>query len=351
MKAWKGFRRLLVIIFTYCTMNIFSNAKRLGQIGVLAMFGLLLACRPEAQGPKVVKVGLTHSRTHSFTLALARFKRQVEAESGGRYIIKVYYGAQLGSEKEMQEMLSAGSLEMAVTGLLNTYEPLFALFELPYLYRDRRHVLAVHNGPVMNEVARPLAGKGLRLFGFYENGFRHISNSRRPIRQPQDLAGLLIQTPENPAQIETFRALGAIPTPLSFSELYTALVQGVVDGQENPLQNIWSGRLFEAQKYISLMGHIYNSGYVLMGNRFFEQLPEADRVLFRRCLLASTQWQLQYMERLDEELEARMKAEGIVFAYPDLEAFARASAPAYESLYRQLGPEAQVLVRRIRNTQ
>jgi tripartite ATP-independent transporter DctM subunit/tripartite ATP-independent transporter DctP family solute receptor len=299
---------------------------------------------------RLIKVGVTHSQNHSFTRALLRFGKNLEAKTQGRYRVKVYYGAQLGSEKVLQEMLTIGTAEMTVTGLLNTYEPMFAVFEMPYLYRDREHIKKVNAGSVMQEVAASLPKKGLRLLGFYENGFRNITTSDKPIKEPSDLKGLKIRTPENQAQIETFRALGADPVSMSFSELYSALLLGTVKGQENPLQNIWSGHLYEAQKYITMTHHIYNSAYVLISERFWKSLPGEDKQIIQECVNESSRWQLSYMAKLDIELEEKLKEKGMEFIYPDKEKFKIACEPAYEAIFSRLGPRAKEIVTKIRQT-
>ena len=308
---------------------------------------ILSGCVEETE-TRIIRVGVSHGPSHSFTQALERFGETLEERSDGRFDVRVYNSARLGSEKELQEMLTLGTVEMTVTGLLNSYEPLFAVFEMPFLYRDRDHVMAVNTGQVMDEVAESLVPKGLRLIGFYENGFRHITNSARPIETPSDVEGLMIRTPENPAQIETFRALGAIPTPLSFSELYTALLQGVVDGQENPLQNIWFGNLHEAQEHLAMTGHIYNSAYVLISERFWQALSEQEREWIRESILTSSAWQLDFMEALDVELEQKLKDEGMTFTYPDRSAFEEATGSAYEALAAKLGPRVYEIVEEIK---
>ena len=318
------------------------------MMSILLTVLLFSGCGQKSERARLVKIGLSHGPNHSFTLALQRFGRNLEEKSGHRFRVKVYYGSQLGGEKELQEMLTIGSVEMSVTGLLNTYEPLFAVFELPYLYTDREQVLRINNGPIMREVSQSLGKNGLHLLGFYENGFRNITNSVRPINTPQDVKGLMIRTPENPAQIETFRALGAIPTPLSFSELYTALLQGVVDGQENPLQNIWYGNLYEAQKYIAMTHHIYNSAYCLISERFWETLSVQDQQLFQDCMQESSRWQLDYMRQLDVELVEKLEEKGMQFTWPDRNEFAIACQPAYEALFARLGPRAREIVARIK---
>jgi len=304
-----------------------------------------------APGARLIRIGVSHSPRHSFTRALEQFGRSLETRTNGRFRVKVYCSGQLGSEKALQEMLTLGTAQMTVTGLLNTYEPLFTLFEMPYLYRDREHAIQVNNGPVMEELAASLPPRGLRLIGFYENGFRHITNSRRPVNRPSDLIGLKIRVPENPAQIETIRALGADPVSMPFSELYSALLLGMVQGQENPLQNIWSGRLYEAQKYIAMTAHIYNWAYVLISERFWQTLSEADRRIFRECIAESSRWQLEYAKQRDIEVEGLLRDAGVEFTWPDRGRFEETCRPAYEAIFRRLGSRAREIVDRIRSTQ
>jgi TRAP-type C4-dicarboxylate transport system substrate-binding protein len=137
---------------------------------------------------------------------------------------------------------------------------------------------------------------------------------------------------------------------MSFSELYSALLLGAVEGQENPLQNVFSGKLYEAQTYIAMTGHIYNSAYVLISERFWMTLSEADQRMVRRCLAESSRWQLNYMKQRDVELEEQLKTVGMEFTYPDKAAFEAACAPAYEMVYDRLGPRARSIVERIRET-
>jgi tripartite ATP-independent transporter DctP family solute receptor len=305
---------------------------------------------PRPPGAKDITIGLAHPPGHSFSRALQLFAQRFEERSERRLRVRVYPAAQLGGEREMQEMLALGSLDVSVTGLLNLYEPLFAVFELPYLYRDRAHVLNVMSNLPDSALAQSLPVHGVRMIGFLENGFRHVTNSRRPIHTPADLHGLIIRTPENPAQFETLKALGAAPTPMSFAELYTALAQGVVDGQENPLQNIWSARLAEVQEHIAMTRHIYNVAYVVMSDATWQRLEPADRALVRACMTDTTTWQVRLMAELDGELEEKLRKAGMRFTSPELKPFQEAVQPAYEAIFQQLGPRARELVREIQNT-
>src|SRR5512137_1807489 len=172
-----------------------------------------------------MKVGIGHPPGQSFVVASDRFKEMVEKRSNNRVKVDIFHSSQLGGEREMQEMVALGTLEMSVSGIVVVYEPLFARLEAPFLYRDRDHIKKVMDSPVVADLSQTLLAKGIRMVGFYENGFRNITNSKRPINAPADVRGLKIRTPENLAQIETFKALGAVATPMAYSELYSALAQ------------------------------------------------------------------------------------------------------------------------------
>jgi len=307
-----------------------------------------VAVAPAAWAQETIKIGTGHVPTHSFTQAMERFGQILEKKRPGEYKVQIFHSGQLGSERVMQEALTLGSLEMTVTGLLNIYEPKFALLEAPFLFRDREHILKVQESEVMTKLASTLPPKGLRLVGFVENGFRNISNNVRPINSPADVKGLKIRTPENLAQVETFRALGAQPTPMPWPELYSALRQGVVDGQENALQNINDGKLYEAQKYLAITGHIYNSAYVVISERFFQkQKPDQQKAILEAVREAAL-WQFNYIREQDVKLLESLKQRGMQVTMPDQSAFRTATAPAYEAFYVKLGPDAKTIVESIR---
>ena len=162
------------------------------------------------------------------------------------------------------------------------------------------------------------------------------------------MKGLKIRTPENLAQVETFRALGAQPTPMPFAELYNALRQGVVDGQENPLQNIHDGKLYEAQKHLAITGHIYNSAYVVISEAFLKrQKPDQQKAILDAAREA-TLWQFKYASELDAKLLDTLKQQGMQVTMPDQEAFRAATAPAYDAFYAKIGQDAKAIVEAIR---
>jgi tripartite ATP-independent transporter DctP family solute receptor len=236
---------------------------------------------------------------------------------------------------------------MTITGVLGIFEPKIALLELPFLFRDREHIQKAQRSEAVQKLASTLPAKGVRLIGFVENGFRNITNNTRPVTKPEDVRGLKIRTPENLAQVETFKALGAAPTPMPFSELYAALRQGVVDGQENPLQNIHDGKLFEVQKHLALTGHNYNSAYVAASERFLQGLKEPQRKAVLEAMDEATRWQVDYIAKKDDELLETLKKAGMQVTQPDKDAFRKATAPAYEAFYAKFGQEARDFVQAV----
>jgi tripartite ATP-independent transporter DctP family solute receptor len=296
----------------------------------------------------VVKVGHGHTAEHSYQLGLQQAAKSIAERTNGRITMKFFPSAQLGDEKQMQESLTTGTLEMTITGLANIYDPAFALFDFPYLYDNRNQIKNVMYSPLMEQMGEALQKKGLRIIGLMEVGFRNVT-SNKPINTPTDLKGFKIRTPQSPAQIETFKALGAIPTPMSFSELYGALQQGVVDGQENPLENILNGKLFEVQKYCAFTRHIYNFAYVLISEKFWNSLSKDDQKLMAEEIKKGCFWQMDYLAGKEKEMEQFLKDKGMQFTNPDRDAFRKAAAAAYESDFvKKMEPRSAEIIKKIR---
>jgi tripartite ATP-independent transporter DctP family solute receptor len=317
-------------------------------LAVGAAIGLAVATSGWAAQSYTMKIGIGHAPTHSYVIASEKIKEWVQKRSNGRLKVEIFPSSQLGGEREMQEMVSLGTLEMTVTGVAVIYEPLYALLEAPFLYRDRDHIKRVMEGPIVAELGESLLKKGIRYVGFYENGFRNITNSKRLINSPADVKGLKIRTPENLAQIETFKALGAIATPMAFSELYNALAQGVVDGQENPLQNIWNGKFYEVQKHLAMTGHIYNSAYIVVSDKFWTGLPADLRRIVEEATREASNFQLDMVANLDKKLLEDLKAKGMQATFPDREAFRKATGAAYDAFYAKFGDRGRKIIGTIR---
>ena len=322
--------------------------RRCGLLSMGLAVILAVVVSSAAAQTYTMKIGIGHPPGQSFVVASEKFKDMVEKRSNGRLKVDIFHSSQLGGEREMQEMVALGTLEMSVSGIVVVYEPLFALLEAPFLYRDREHIKKVMASPVVAELSQTLLNKGIRMVGFYENGFRNITNSKRPINSPADVKGLKIRTPENLAQLETFKALGAIATPMAYSELYNALAQGVVDGQENPLQNIWTGKMYEVQKHLAMTGHIYNSAYIFASNKFWTGLPADLRAIAEKSLNEASYGQLDEVASLDKKLLEECKTKGMLVTFPDQEAFRKATAPAYDAFYAKFGDRGRKIIEAIR---
>jgi tripartite ATP-independent transporter DctP family solute receptor len=295
-----------------------------------------------------IRAGHAHSEHHSFRKGLERAKSIIELESDGRIQLEFFPEEQLGSERQMQEMVSAGTLDMAVSGVLNSFDPIFALVEMPYLYRDRDHAKRVFAGPVLDTLDAVAAFHGVKILGIMEVGWRDIT-ANRPVRAPSDIAGLAIRTPEDPAMIETFRALGARPVPLSFSQVYEALANKVVDGQENPLENIYDDGLYRVQRYVIVTRHIYNVAYVVVSMRLWRRLPPRGRALMAHAVREGCAAQMDFASQQEREYARRLKEHGMRFIEPDTAAFRAASAGAYRSDFvKRLGPRATWIFEQIK---
>jgi tripartite ATP-independent transporter DctP family solute receptor len=261
--------------------------------------------------------------------ASVKFAEAVKAKSNGRIDVMVAPGAQLGDDIPMLTAMRTGTIDFSANsmGPLASVVPEFAAFGLPFLFSTLPAAWKVLDGPVGQELTKISEGKGLIVLGYWDNGIRHISNKTRPINTPADLKGLKIRTPQDPSTIEILAALGAEPQQIKFSELYVALQQGVVDGQENPLMNIWSSKLYEVQKYISYTAHKYEMTPFVMSKKTYDRLSEADRKIVREAADEATKFSRQLSLESDQKLEGELKAKGIVFNRPDLAPFAKATEP------------------------
>lgn len=296
----------------------------------------------------VIKVGHGHTATHSYQLGLEQSAKMIAEKTDGRIELKFFPSAQLGNERQMQESLTTGTLEMTITGLANLYDPAFALFDFPFLYDNRDQIKAVMYSDLMEEMGKGIEPKGLKIVGLMEVGFRNITSNKK-INGPEDLKGFKIRTPESPAQIETFRAMGAIPTPMPFSELYGALQQGVVDGQENPLENIYNGKLFEVQDYVTESRHIFNFAYVFYSKRLWDKLSAEDQKIISESIVAGCLWQMDYLAEKEAEYKKMLQDNGMEFISPDRDAFRKASEGAFSSDFvKNLEPRASEIIARIR---
>lgn len=221
----------------------------------------------------------------------------------------------------------------------------FGLFEMPYLVQDREHMRAIEQEVVWPDLAPLAESEGYRVIGVWENGFRHVTNNIRAITVPRDLAGVKLRTPRGVWRVKLFQALGANPTPMALSEVFVALQTGVIDGQENPLAQIWGSKLYEVQEFLSLTGHVYTPAYVVVSPSRWDALPPDVRAILEEEARATQAFVYDTAERLDRELLQEMRGAGMAVNTPDPAPFLAASLSVYEE-FGQTVPTGQALVDR-----
>jgi len=248
---------------------------------------LMVAFSGTAFAAKTIRISLCNSETHPQSIGLQLFKKLVEEQTNGELKVNLYYNSQLGGERESVEQVKNGLLEMATAsaGPMTTFNPLFMVLDVPFAFNDYNEAWMVTDGPAGQALFKSCEGVGLKGLAWMENGFRHTTNSVRPINTIDDFKGLKIRTMEAPMHVETFKLLGAGPTPVAWTELYLVLQQRVVDGQENPLANIWEVKMYEVQKYVSLDGHIYDPMPLVANLDWFNKLTKEEQVIVEKAAL------------------------------------------------------------------
>ncbi len=296
-----------------------------------------------AAEPVVLRLGHVGFPGSLFDLTTNEFARRVNAELKGKAEIRVFHSSQLGSDEQMLKGIRVGAPEMFLPStVMSTVDGRYGVFEMPYLIVSREHMKKVaEHRAVQEALFEGLPAKGMRVLGVWENGFRHITNNVRPIVKPEDLRGIKLRVPSGVWRVRMFQAYGANPSPMAFAEVYSALQSGVMDGQENPLAQIWSGRFHEVQKYLSLTGHVYTPAYLVIGEDVWKRLAPDVQAALARIARELGDFARSEGARLDRELIGQMT--GIAVNEVDKEAFIRASAPVYEQFGKEVKGGAELI--------
>jgi TRAP-type transport system periplasmic protein len=286
---------------------------------------VVLATSVKAQiQDRSIKVGTSLTPDHPQVEALTRFSEIVGERSGGKLKVRLFTGGSLGNDVTMISALQGGTQEVAVpdsstlVGIAGLKD--FGLINLPFLLNNSREADALLDGPFGQKLLAKLPERGLIGLGFWENGFRHVSNSRRPIARAEDFSGLKLRVIQNPLFIETFSALGASAQPMPFPEVYTALEQRVVDGQENPLATILASKFYEVQKHTVLSNHIYSAWTLLMSKRFWDRLSPDERKIITEAAAEATRYERQIIRDFEVKALDQLKTHGLqVTTLPEAE--------------------------------
>lgn len=272
---------------------------------------------------------------HATARALARFAETVKARSGGKIVVKVHGEASLGNQGVALEGMRNGSLDLAIVsqGPVSAIVPEANAFGLPFLFAEESAAWNVLNGPIGAHFVRQAEAKGLVVLSFWNVQNRHLSNSVRPIRIPDDVAGLTIRTSADPVAVDILQALGAKTREINFSDLYKALQQKVVDGQENPLLNFQTSRLYEVQKYLSLTGHKCSVYFFVIGKLAWDALSEGDRKIVLTAAKEATRYQLDLARRAEFDALRYLATKGVRINKVSTALFVKATEPIYDKWY------------------
>ncbi|HTH79821.1 MAG TPA: TRAP transporter substrate-binding protein [Ramlibacter sp.] len=311
----------------------------------LIMFAAALAFGASAWAQVIeLKLGHVGEPGSLFQKSADEYAKRVNAKLAGKVKIITYGSSQLGGDKEMLQKLKLGTLDFAVPSTVMSSEvDLFGLFELPYMVKDRKHMGRIEKEVFWPSLAPAAEKKGLKILAVWENGYRHITNNKRPIKTPADLQGIKLRVPEGKWRVKMFQEYGANPSPMKFSELFTALQTGVMDGEENPLTQIYSAKLQEVQKYLSLSGHVYTPAYLVAGSRKYAQLPADIRKVLEDTAKETQAFVYETAQKDEDDLLAKLKQAGMQVNDVDKEAFIAASKKIYDDFGREV-PAAKPLI-------
>lgn len=307
-------------------------------IGAIATAGMAL----QAHAATEVNLGHTLSSTSHYSVGADAFKETLERLSDGEFTVTEHTSGSLGGEREMIEGLQIGTVDVVITstGPLGNFVPESYVLDLPFLFKDYDQARCVLDSELGDELLEKVGEHDLVGLAWSENGFRHLTNSQREIATPADAEGLRVRTMENAVHQEAFRQMGARPTPMAFPELFTALQQGTVDGQENPITVIVATNFWEVQDYLSLTGHVYSPAIVLGSPILLDGLSDEERGWFMQAAAASAEATREEVSRLEREGVALLEENGMTVKTDiDIAPFQEVVQPAYEIFTSEYGTE------------
>ncbi len=278
-----------------------------------------------------IKIGHVLAQSHPYQIGLEKFGELAAEKSGGKVKVDVFHSSTLGNERDMLEALQLGSQEMVLvsTAVLASFTDSFLVFDLPFLFETTEDARNVCDSQLGREILDSVKDDGFTGLVFFENGFRNVTNSKHPITKPEDLKGLKIRTMESPMHMAAFSAMGSDPTPMAMGELFTALQQKTIDGQENPLAIIDSSKLYEVQKYISLTGHFYAPAPLFISTSYYEALPEDIQTAIFDAAKEAQAYERQVLDDMNNELVTTLTDRGVEIVEVDKDSFIEAVSSVY----------------------
>lgn len=291
---------------------------------------------------------------HPWGIGAEKFKEIVEEKTNGKIKIELHGGGSLASSgREIQEGVEIGTIDIGISSTpLAQINPFVEIFSLPYLFSDRENTWEVLDGPIGDQVGSYLEERNIKHLAYWEDGFRQVTNNSHPIKSPEDFKGLRIRVPESSVRIATFEALGASPVSMSFSEVFTALQQGVIDGQENPLSVVTSSSFYDVQEYLTLTNHVYSPASLLINLDKWNSLSAEQQDIILEAAQAGRDVNRELNKKQDEEAIETLKEKGMqVEVIEDIAPFREATRSVWSELTDKLGEEGQEIVDSILETQ
>lgn len=306
------------------------------------LFAVLLGLASSAGAAMNLKLGHAINEKDVFHEAALKFKEQVEAETNGEITVTIYPNAKLGDERNLLESLKMGTVDMGIItgGPVVNFLPAFGVLDLPFLFRDAQHAYAVLDGPIGKGFFEGMEKIGWKGLAYGERGFRNLTNNKKAVAVPEDIGGLKIRVMQNPIYIDAFKALGANAVPMAWVETLTALQQGTIDGQENPLNVIVSYNINEANKFLSMTRHAYSPNVILMSLRTWKKLSADQQKIVERAAQAAAEHNREIDNKMEAQWLQELKDRGMeVVETPDLGRFREAVKSVYEKYEAQFGRE------------
>ncbi len=318
------------------------------KIGIAVLLGIFVMFAVGTSFALTIKLGNVLSMKHPWNICLTGFAKDVKAATNGRVVFKIYPSSQLGNEKDLIEGMRLGTVDAGLIGgaSFQSIEPKMGVEELPYAWKTHQAAYRAFDGELGDLLFSLLARKGIIGLAWWENGFRNITNNVRPIYKPSDLKGLKLRVTPIKMRLDTFKVLGASPMPIPFGELYTALQQGTVDGQENPLAIIYSAGFYEVQKYLSLTGHIWGSGVLCVRKGVWNKISSADKKVVLRYAYKWRDREREMIQQSDKTLTKKLKEKGMKVNSVNKAPFQKAVQPVWKEYEPVFGKKIMELVRK-----
>ncbi|HCX95911.1 TRAP dicarboxylate transporter, DctP subunit [uncultured spirochete] len=288
-----------------------------------------------------IKLAHVVNEQDAFHLAATKFKELTEKYTNGEVKVTIFPNAVLGDERTLLERMKMGIVDAGVitSGPFVNFVPKFGVVDMPFLFRDAEHAYKVLDGPIGDKLFADLEPQGWKGLAWAERGFRNLTNNKRPINKPEDVAGLKIRLMQNPIYVDSFKALGANAVPMAWTEALTALQQHTIDGQENPLNVIVSFKLYESQKYLAITRHAYAPAPIIMSMMTWKKLTPAQQTAVLKAAREAAQYERDYDNQNEAGWLKELADKGMVITRPDLSAFLKAVKPVYDTYSDKFGKD------------